>query len=483
MNPRHLKPISFNGINGSTGQPLLRSLTLKHLAKAALGETWKTNDLIDLQEHQKRQQDVKMRPVAWVAPDRLDQTGWAVIFPHNQCPAIREALEPILRHRQAAAEKQTEGLFRILTYRPGETKVRFLARHKVGPGPVDPQKVPYYLLLVGDPEEIPFSFQSQLSVQYAVGRLGFTTPEEYAAYARSVIDAETSIHKRPRKASFVAVTHPTDNPSSSTSKSRRLLVEPLADAFEKRASRAGWGVERVYGSAATKSKLTEVFASCGQSSNLIFSASHGLGFSLDDPQQEHRQGALLCRDWPGVEKWRGGEIPQDHYLAADDISDQSSVAGKIFIFFSCYSAGTPSHDSFTRGESPSDRIAARNFLSRLPQRLLAHPRGGALAVVGHVDRAWSYSFEWPRAGSQLGAFESTLVRLLQGQPLGAAMDDLGSRYAELATELSSQIEAAKIGQQDHDLLTLAGLWTAHNDARSYVLLGDPAVRLTAGESK
>jgi hypothetical protein len=37
-------------------------------------------------------------------------------------------------------------------------------------------------------------------------------------------------------------------------------------------------------------------------------------------------------------------------------------------------------------------------MARLPQAMLAK---GALAVVGHVDRAWGYSFNWPRAAITL----------------------------------------------------------------------------------
>ncbi|HEX9671365.1 MAG TPA: hypothetical protein VGC93_18000, partial [Thermoanaerobaculia bacterium] len=112
-----------------------------------------------------------------------------------------------------------------------------------------------------------------------------------------------------------------------------------------------------------------------------------------------------------------------------------------------------------------------------PQRLLGHPRGGALAVVGHIERAWECSIEWPESGHRTGVFADALDRLLRGYPIGAAMQPFGERYAELSSDLSVEL-AAMVHGGGPDETTLAAMWTACNDARNYTVVGDPAVRLS-----
>jgi hypothetical protein len=150
----------------------------------------------------------------------------------------------------------------------------------------------------------------------------------------------------------------------------------------------------------------------------------------------------------------------------------------IAFFFACYGAGTPLWDDYAIAfNRQRAAIAERPFLAALPQRLLGHPNGGALAVVGHVERAWGFSFSGPDERAQTQAYRAMIYQLLAGKPLGVAMDALNLRYAEMAATLTNALQELSIDPLAVDPAQLAYAWTAANDSRGFIVLGDPAVKL------
>jgi hypothetical protein len=480
-----------NGIDATTGAYLLPAVDLRQLARVATGVRIEGEEIADLQNKSRQARRANFAVVEGVDPNDLAQAGWAAVFPavpdgsdvSARQAALRDALSPLLSHRRAQATVAGD-LYREYTgelgYRAGETKQQYLARLGAGPGPARPQKVPYYLLLVATPEEIPYRIQYQLDVHYAVGRIAFDTLDEYASYARSVVEAETGQITRARHATFFGVANPND---AATRLSADHLVIPLADYVSGRRASHGFTVDSHLGDAATRARLLELFA---DPPALLFTASHGMGFPSGDAGQRDRQGALLCQDWAGP----GTALAREHYFAGEDLPARADLRGMIGVFFACYGGGTPTRDEFTRralGEAKAKELAPESLIARLPQRMLGHPAGGALAVVGHVDRAWGSTFLWIDAQGKgqtrkhLDVFESMLDSVLAGKRLGYAMESFNLRYAELAADLSERIEQIQLYDEHYEDSELAHMWICNSDARNYAVLGDPAVRIPSAD--
>jgi len=481
--------VAFFGLDGASGEYLLTAEPAQ-VSAMAQAEAVEPGHLGDLRARLER-----AKPSLGVAetvedPADLAQAGWGVVFADDVDPAIEAALAPLLQLRAAQAQARDERFFQVYRgergYHRGESKHDFLRARSAAPsGPADPQQMPYYLLLVGGPAAIPYALQYQLDVQYAVGRIAFATPDGYARYAQSVVAAERA-NPRPRRAALVGVANSDD---LATRLSAQHLVAPLAERLRdwqltsEAASR--WQVDLHLEAAATRARF-EALLGGSETPGLLFTASHGVGFPSGDVRQATEQGALVTQDWAGPHGGRG-PLPREVYVAAEDVPDAADVAGLVAFHFACFGAGTPRLDDFpelatTAGlrHQLARPMAPSAFVARLPVRLLGHPRGGALAVVGHVERALGASFLWNQGStrrSNLGAFEAALRRLMRGQPVGLALEAFNQRYAELCADLRQAVrQVTELGRAADDQ-ELAQLWMGSTDARGYVILGDPAVRL------
>ena len=409
-----------------------------------------------------------------ISPCDLSEAGWGIVFAQGDpdIAAAREALQPLLEKRRDEAGN----LYREFVGEDGvgaeERGRTFLARHGSAPGPVDPARgVPYYLLIVGSPEWVPFHVQTDFAIRHAVGRLDLNNAEALAAYAKETVRRESSATPQAKRAAIYATRNRGD---VSTQRSARLLAEPLAKAFASQSE--GWNLDRCIGDAAKKSSLRKMLHDVSVPS-IFFSASHGARVPFDDPdEQRARQGAIVTQEWPGP-MGQDRLLTADELFSADDLLDSAHLNGMIGFLFACYSAGTPPNDEFFPSESGAQlMIAPAAFVARLPQRMLAR---GAAAIIGHVERAWTTSFRWPGTGGTTVAFESVLHAISRGVRVGAASEYLNRRYVEVSTELTEELRLRNAHVDNDDIV--AGLWTAQTDARNFIILGDPAVRLTVGD--
>jgi hypothetical protein len=459
--------IFVNGIDFNTGDYAFKPRTIADIAASVSGRP-------GLERFGKTRGDA---PKAFALPssEKLEDIGWGIVFPADISAPIKEALSPLIEFRRNRAGAR----LKVLDYNPGEQLRDWYTRHAIAPANPSFSKVPYYLLLVGQPDQIPFEFQYLLGIEYGVGRLAFDSVDDYKRYVSSTIDyEEAGSVPNAKKISFWGTRHPGDG---ATKLSSTFLLDPLINGIpdddpEPVSQLAKYDQELFLAKNATKTNLLATLHA-PKPPAVLFTASHGMAFDAGQAEQLSSQGALLCQDWPGF-----GSVKAEHFLAASDIADDANVKGMVAFLFACFGAGTPDKDQFLMDLSQADTappLAAKPFIAALPRRLLAHPKGAALAAIGHIDRAWGFSMQSPGVTTpQIAPFRNSIGSILLGTAVGRALcGQFGPRFAELSALLlsaTSPMAPAAMKLQDR---ALVNAWIERNDAQNYVLLGDPAVRI------
>jgi len=456
-------PLPF-GVRAATGEPLsgLRTEALK-----AIGVDPKAiTDRSQPEKHLAADESVK-------DPNDLKQAGWGIVLPGDVPSEVMTALKPLLELRQ----RQAGSLYKELGgYVPGRSPRDWLNSKGVTWGVVDPKKgVPLYLLLLGGPKQIPFEFQYMLDSYWNVGRLDFDSPADYRAYAEAVVAYETGVSVPTTRSSALWVTrNAADRPTGLLHNQVGVPLVRGENDHPALGQEKRFQLTAYLGEQATRANLESILRGAIPTGRpaLLFTGSHGVAFDAADPAaQREGQGALLSQAWE-----KGTPPTPDQYLRAADLPADTSVHGMIHFLFACYGGGCPARDTYERGADGKPLpLMADPITARLPQRLLAK---GALAVLAHIDRAWAFSFQTDRLKPQVQDFRSVMELLLDGNRIGQATDDFNRRWSVLSAELSMLVEEQEASGTTADLATkLGNRWVARDDARNYLVLGDPAVRL------
>jgi hypothetical protein len=224
---------------------------------------------------------------------------------------------------------------------------------------------------------------------------------------------------------------------------------------------------------------------------VLFTLSHGMGAPragwVDDEAQRRLQGALT--------------FGPHGRLTGEDVADVPFVPGGLWFLFACFGAGTPDRSAYRpwleilrrAGQLGGDvdalfatlpRDGTRPFVAALPKAALANPRG-PLAVVAHVDLAWTTAFEeqdGAATANRSGRFLEVLRGLVKGTRAGSALRALDRVVTDVNAELAALDQAALDARSrglpaTPDAARRGHLGLLRADVAGYVLLGDPAARL------
>jgi hypothetical protein len=412
----------------------------------------------------------------WQAP----LVGWGIVLPDNDTPptdkarasdapeCIRELITqrsklyaawggvPVFRYRSDISV----GLLRRYAADGTASDPGFNGKRGVGP-----DAVPWYLLIVGTPEQIPWQFQYRVQQDAYVGRLDLD-PSGLDRYVGSLLvdwAASPVVHAKP-------VIWSVDFGMPDISRlMRRTIADRLAAAFVNDEDHEFEMADGVLSDAsATHTGLAEALTE--RHPAFIATSSHGATLPLDDTKAMEAQLGLLV----------------DVARTVMDAKALPSAPGAIWYAHACCSAGCDATSSFsgmvaadsTLGQTLTalGKVGARSSL--LARHLLGGPLP-ARAFVGHVEP----TFDWTLRDKRTGQVTTTnIVEAMYGRlhlasrpPIGFALEayhrGVGGFWRDYAKARDDQDEHVPGAAEMVKLTKLVA-----SDREAMVLLGDPTVR-------
>ncbi|MCP3099898.1 hypothetical protein LZ198_13565 [Myxococcus sp. K15C18031901] len=418
-------------------------------------------------------------------PGDLTLQRWGLVVPED--PARREELLSWCAPLRALRELQQRAPARVYSVPPGmdgPQSVQWL-RDVFRPSARE-RELPRYLLILGDLHEVSLELQQVLAGDRFVGRLAFDRERDWRAYVEKVLSWEVRLRPLLPKALFFCA-H--DGSEATRWGYPRLIQHAVSECLEQLAHRElPASVVQELSTPSQWSRDVLLAQVCEQHPSVLLSLSHGLGPPADrswsPAEQRAHQGALCL----------GNEL-----LGADVLSSRPFLPGGLWLPVACFGAGTPATSLFRHwlvraleevgSYVPPERVVPvigdmpeRPFVSGPVKAALANG-DGPLAVLGHVDLAWTNSFQDERGRSEARAFTSAMRSFIAGERFGIGANVLARSAISLALDILRHQDAderERAGGQRAPAWRLRRglLWMTYCDLSAYILVGDPAARLS-----
>lgn len=410
--------------------------------------------------------------------DDLEEQRWGVLAPEGpEGDRLLALIRPLIEARREAQGDNVK-IYRVPPKLSAADATRWRKAYFES-GAEFSSEIPRYQLILGDLSLVSLAVQQSQGSDGFVGRLSFGDDRGYEAYVDKVLRWEKARAEAEPAVKLFTV----HDGSAATMIGYRALVKPGLDMLRKRGYEPADLGDR---HAPSPSEFLDSVKSPDPS--ILFTVSHGAGAprggwkSYED--QRARQGAM--------------SFGREGKLAGSDINEDPFLPGGLWFMLACYGAGTPNTSAYRHwleklkqtgefgGQAQSVLASlpsgnAPPFVAALPQAVLANPNG-PLAVIGHIDLAWTYSFEERDTGkpvSRPSKFMEILRSALKGDRVGVSFRELVRFLGFINHELNELYDdsAQKGLSEASDAARSGHLWMLRQDLSGYILLGDPAARL------